>query len=84
MTLTLFSGLVDAGLIDLKPLVTHRFTLEDAVEAFETAVDISRGGTSNFASPLRHTRLTCSRYSYQVPNPRRRALRSFFSCMGQL
>lgn len=47
------SGLVDAGLIDLKPLVTHRFTLEDAVEAFEieTAVDISRGGTSTLALP---------------------------------
>lgn len=36
--------LVEGGLINLKPLVTHRFTLENAVEAFETAVDISRGG----------------------------------------
>lgn len=35
--------LVSAGLIDLKPLVTHRFQLEDAVEAFEVASDISRG-----------------------------------------
>jgi L-iditol 2-dehydrogenase len=34
-----FSG----KLIDLKPLVTHRFQLEDAVEAFEVASDISRG-----------------------------------------
>lgn len=38
------TGLVEGGLIDLKPLVTHRFTLETAIEAFETAVDPSRGG----------------------------------------
>ncbi|KAG0146722.1 hypothetical protein CROQUDRAFT_44002 [Cronartium quercuum f. sp. fusiforme G11] len=31
------------GLIDLKPLVTHRFPLERAVEAFETAADIKSG-----------------------------------------
>jgi L-iditol 2-dehydrogenase len=35
--------LVSAGLIDLKPLVTHRFQLEEAVEAFEVASDISQG-----------------------------------------
>ncbi|KAG0663758.1 hypothetical protein C6P46_002327 [Rhodotorula mucilaginosa] len=35
--------LVAGGLIDLKPLVTHRFTLENAVQAFETAVDPSSG-----------------------------------------
>ena len=35
--------LVSAGLIDLKPLVTHQFQLEDAVEAFQVASDISRG-----------------------------------------
>jgi len=35
--------LVSAGLIDLKPLVTHRFQLEDAVEAFNVASDISTG-----------------------------------------
>lgn len=29
--------LVEQGLIDLKPLVTHRFTLEQAKEAFEAA-----------------------------------------------
>lgn len=29
--------LVSEGLIDLKPLVTHRFTLEQAKEAFEAA-----------------------------------------------
>jgi len=37
--------LVSAGLIDLKPLVMHRFQLEDAVEAFQVASDISRGST---------------------------------------
>ncbi|BGP57390.1 hypothetical protein JCM8202_005032 [Rhodotorula sphaerocarpa] len=35
--------LVEGGLIDLKPLVTHRFPLEHAIEAFETAADPSRG-----------------------------------------
>ncbi|GAA6010893.1 hypothetical protein JCM10207_003978 [Rhodosporidiobolus poonsookiae] len=35
--------LVEAGYIDLKPLVTHRFTLETAIEAFETAADVTRG-----------------------------------------
>ena len=35
--------LVEAGLIDLKPLVTHRFDLEDAKEAFATAADPSKG-----------------------------------------
>ncbi len=29
--------LVSSGQIDVKPLVTHRFPLERAVEAFETA-----------------------------------------------
>lgn len=31
--------LVSAGLIDLKPLVTHRFPLEKATEAFHVAAD---------------------------------------------
>ena len=35
--------LVSAGLIDLKRLVTHRFNLEDALEAFEVAADVARG-----------------------------------------
>jgi L-iditol 2-dehydrogenase len=30
-------SLVSEGLIDLKPLVTHRFTLDQAKEAFEAA-----------------------------------------------
>jgi L-iditol 2-dehydrogenase len=30
-------ALVSEGLIDLKPLVTHRYGLEDAKQAFETA-----------------------------------------------
>ena len=35
--------LVSGGVIDLKALVTHRFKLEDAVEAFEVASDVSKG-----------------------------------------
>jgi len=35
--------LVSGGLINLKPLVTHRFPLEQAIVAFETASDISKG-----------------------------------------
>ncbi len=35
--------LVRSGLVDLTPLVTHRFPLEDAVEAFTTAADHSTG-----------------------------------------
>jgi len=31
--------LVEQGLIDLKPLVTHRFSLEQGVEAFMAASD---------------------------------------------
>lgn len=30
-------SLVEEGLIDLKPLVTHRFKLEQGIEAFATA-----------------------------------------------
>ncbi|KAI6126404.1 chaperonin 10-like protein [Pisolithus croceorrhizus] len=35
--------LVAGGLIDLKPLVTHRFRLEEAVEAFHVAADPAQG-----------------------------------------
>ncbi|PBP17034.1 L-arabinitol 4-dehydrogenase [Diplocarpon rosae] len=35
--------LVQSGVIDLKKLVTHRFALEDAVKAFETAADPRTG-----------------------------------------
>ena len=35
--------LVQAGLIDMKKLVTHRFPLEDAIKAFETAADPKTG-----------------------------------------
>jgi L-iditol 2-dehydrogenase len=35
--------LVQSGLIDMKKLVTHRFVLEDAVEAFKTAADPKTG-----------------------------------------
>ena len=35
--------LVQSGVIDMKKLVTHRFQLEDAVKAFETAADARTG-----------------------------------------
>ncbi|KAF2664172.1 GroES-like protein [Microthyrium microscopicum] len=35
--------LLSSGLVDLKKLVTHRFQLEDAVEAFKTAADAKTG-----------------------------------------
>ncbi len=35
--------LVAGGLINLKPLVTHRFPLERAVEAFHVAADPAQG-----------------------------------------
>jgi L-iditol 2-dehydrogenase len=31
--------LVEEGIIDLKPLVTHRYTLEEGEQAFKTASD---------------------------------------------
>jgi L-arabinitol 4-dehydrogenase len=34
---------MSGGLIDLKKLVTHRYSLENAVEAFKTAADIKSG-----------------------------------------
>ena len=35
--------LVESGVVDLKRLVTHRFDIEDAVRAFETAADPKTG-----------------------------------------
>jgi L-iditol 2-dehydrogenase len=35
--------LVGEGLIDLKPLVTHRYPLEKAIDAFHTAGDPASG-----------------------------------------
>lgn len=35
--------LVSGGLINLKPLVTHRFSLAEAVKAFHVAADPSQG-----------------------------------------
>ena len=35
--------LVAGGLINLKPLVTHRFKLEEAVQAFHVASDPKQG-----------------------------------------
>lgn len=32
-------GLISAGLVNLKPLVTHRFTLEEGESAFKAASD---------------------------------------------
>lgn len=35
--------LVQSGLIDLKPLVTHRFPIEEAIKAFQTSSDPTTG-----------------------------------------
>lgn len=35
--------LISGGLINLKPLVTHRFALKDAVGAFHIAADPTKG-----------------------------------------
>jgi L-iditol 2-dehydrogenase len=35
--------LVASGLINLRPLVTHRFKLDEAVEAFHVAADPNQG-----------------------------------------
>ena len=35
--------LIAGGLINLKPLVTHRFKLEEAVQAFHVAADPKQG-----------------------------------------
>ena len=34
---------MSGGIVDLKPLVTHRFPLEDAISAFQTASDPTQG-----------------------------------------
>lgn len=34
---------VSGGLVNLKPLVSHRFKLEDAIKAFHTAADPNSG-----------------------------------------
>ena len=36
--------LVESGVLDIKRLVTHRFSLEDAVKAFETSADSAKTG----------------------------------------
>lgn len=35
--------LMQSGIIDMKRMITHRFRLEDAVRAFETAADVKTG-----------------------------------------
>jgi L-iditol 2-dehydrogenase len=35
--------LVAAGMVNLKPLVSHRYRLEDGMQAFETAGDANSG-----------------------------------------
>jgi L-iditol 2-dehydrogenase len=35
--------LIAGGLIDVRPLVTHRFSLEDAIQAFHVAADPAQG-----------------------------------------
>lgn len=36
--------LVESGVLDMKRLVTHRFSLENAVKAFETSADSAKTG----------------------------------------
>ena len=42
-------SLMQKGLIDVKPLITHTFAIADAVEAFETAGDRSRAMKAQIA-----------------------------------
>jgi len=42
-------SLMRKGLIDVRPLITHKFGLDDAVEAFETAGDRSRAMKAQIA-----------------------------------
>jgi L-iditol 2-dehydrogenase len=35
--------LLGSGLLDLNKLVTHRFTLEQAIDGFKTAADVKTG-----------------------------------------
>lgn len=35
--------LISSGLVNVKPLVTHRFALEDAIDAFHVAADPTQG-----------------------------------------
>jgi L-iditol 2-dehydrogenase len=35
--------LISGGLVNVKPLVTHRFALEDAIDAFHVAADPAQG-----------------------------------------
>ncbi len=36
-------SMLSSGAVDLKPMITHRFKLEDAVEAFQAAKDPNSG-----------------------------------------
>ncbi|EHK97876.1 putative Sorbitol dehydrogenase [Glarea lozoyensis 74030] len=48
--------LVQSGIIDMKKLVTHRFQLEDAVKAFETAADAKTGAIKVQIKSITQTR----------------------------
>ncbi|KAI0009442.1 GroES-like protein [Xylariaceae sp. FL0662B] len=58
--------LVENGVVDLSKLVTHRFKLEDALSAFNTAADPKTGA-------IKHT--DC-RYHVELPHHRRQPFRN--------
>lgn len=58
--------LVASGLINIKPLVTHRFNLEDAVAAFHVAADPSQGAIKVQIKDWRNTLYVVLREVFQI------------------